>query len=104
MKSGISLCIFPEGTRNKVPDTFLPFKGGSFKLAEKSGCPIVPMTLNNSAAVFEDHLPKIKSAHVVLEYGKPIYPNQLDKEEKKNLTATVEHIIKETYDKNRALV
>ena len=35
-KNGISICIFPEGTRNKTADTFLPFHEGSFKIAEKA--------------------------------------------------------------------
>ena len=72
IKSGISICIFPEGTRNKENDTFLPFHQGSFKIAEKAGCAIVPMCLNNAAGLFEDHFPKIKNAHVILEYGTPI--------------------------------
>ena len=59
-KNGISICIFPEGTRNKTSDTFLPFHEGSFKIAEKAGVPIIPMTIVNSAAVFEDQFPKIK--------------------------------------------
>lgn len=100
VKSGISICIFPEGTRNKEKDTFLPFHEGSFKIAEKAGCPIVPMTIVNSAAIFEDHLPKIKKAKVVIEYGKPIYPGELPKEERKFLGAGVQKIIEETYFKN----
>ena len=104
LKSGISMCIFPEGTRNKENDTFLPFHGGSFKLAEKSGCPIIPIALNNVADIFEDHSPKIKKTHVVIEYGKPIYPNQLDKEPKKNLAGYVSDQIKDMYFKNKALV
>jgi 1-acyl-sn-glycerol-3-phosphate acyltransferase len=104
LKNGISICVFPEGTRNKVNDTFLPFHAGSFKLAEKSGCPIVPMALNNTAGVFEDHLPKIKKAHVVLEYGKPIYTSELDKEAKKNLAENVSRQIQEMYFKNKPLV
>ena len=104
LKSGISICIFPEGTRNKEKDTFLPFHGGSFKLAEKSGCPIIPIALNNVADIFEDHSPKIKKTKVVIEYGKPIYPSQLDKETKKNLAGYVSDQIKTMYFKNQSLV
>lgn len=104
LKSGISMCIFPEGTRNKENDTFLPFHGGSFKLAEKSGCPIIPIALNNTAAIFEDQAPKVKKTHVVIEYGAPIYPNELSKEDKKNLAGYVSDQIKAMYFKNKALV
>lgn len=104
VKSGISICIFPEGTRNKVNDTFLPFRDGSFKIAEKSGCPIVPMSIYNSAGIFEDHLPKIKKAHVILEYCPPIYINDIPKAERKHISAQVQDIIKETYFKNKAMM
>ncbi|MBQ8038356.1 MAG: 1-acyl-sn-glycerol-3-phosphate acyltransferase [Lachnospiraceae bacterium] len=104
IKSGISICIFPEGTRNKEKDTFLPFHGGSFKLAEKSGCPIIPIAINNAADIFEDHVPKIKKTHVVIEYGAPIHLDQLDKETKKNLAGYVSDQIKDMYFKNQALV
>ena len=93
--------ICPEGTRNKTADTFLPFHDGSFKIAEKSGAPIIPMTIVNSAAVFEDHFPKIKKATVVIEYGKPIYLNEMSREEKKVIGATVKAVIEETYFRNK---
>lgn len=101
VKSGISICIFPEGTRNKVNDTFLPFHEGSFKIAVKAGCPIIPMTINNSAAVFENQYPWIKKAHVIIEYGKPIYIKELPKEQQKKLAPYVQNIILETYQKNK---
>ena len=104
LKSGISIFIFPEGTRNKVNDSFLPFHGGSFKLAEKSGCPIIPVSLNNTADIFEDHFPKIKKAHVIIEYGKPIVIKELPPENKKNLAVYVSDQIKSMYLKNKALV
>lgn len=97
VKSGISICIFPEGTRNKIPDTFLPFREGSFKIAEKGGVPIIPMTIVNSAAIFEDHFPKIKKATVIIEYGKPIYTKGLDQETRKNLGSYISNIISDTY-------
>lgn len=104
VKSGISIFIFPEGTRNKENDTFLPFKGGSFKIAEKSGCPIVPIAIVNSAQVFEDHMPKIQKAHVILEYGKPIETTSLTKEEKKALPENVRDQIITMYNKNKELI
>lgn len=104
VKSGISICIFPEGTRNKTPDTFLPFHEGSFKIAEKAGCPIVPICINNSAGMFEDHLPKIWKTHVVLEYCPPVYIKDLPKEQRKFVGAHVKEIIETTYRKNKELV
>ena len=104
VKSGTSLCIFPEGTRNRVDDTFLEFHNGSFKVAEKTGCAIVPMSINNAGQIFEDHIPRIKKAHVVLEYCKPIYMNELDKSDKRRIGALVQDVIKEAYFKNKELV
>lgn len=101
VKNGISMCIFPEGTRNKTSDLLLPFKEGSFKIAEKTGCAIVPMAITNSAEIFENHFPWIKSVPVVLEYGKPIYPNELDKETKKKIGAHCQEIIAEMLEKNK---
>ncbi len=100
MKGGTSICIFPEGTRNKEEGTLLPFHEGSFKIAAKAGCPIIPMTINNSAAVFENQFPKIKKAHVIIEYGKPIDINELSKEQQKKIASYVQDIIMETYQKN----
>ncbi len=102
-KQGISMCIFPEGTRNREQDTFLPFHDGSFKIAERGNVPVIPMTLVNTSAIFEDHFPKIKKATVIIEYGKPIYLDQLDRETKKKIGAYVQGIIAETYFKNKEL-
>lgn len=104
VKNGISICIFPEGTRNKVNDTFLPFHEGSFKIADKGNVPIVPMAIVNAADIFEDHLPKIKKTTVIIEYCEPIYVKDLDKETKKSLGTYVSGIISETYFKNKELL
>ena len=101
IKSGISICIFPEGSRSKDPNAFLPFHEGSFKLAQKSGCPIVPISINNSSAIFEDQFPRIRKAHVVVEYCKPFYINDLDKEDKKFVGVYTQKIISEAYFRNK---
>ncbi len=99
IKNGISICVFPEGTRNRT-DKMLPFKEGSMKMAEKTGCLIIPMAISNSAEIFERHIPFIKSTHVILEYGAPIDPKTLSKEEKKFLGSYTQRIIQEMLDKH----
>ena len=87
VKNGVSMCIYPEGTRGKGVDELdmLPFKEGSFKIAEKTGCKIVPMAMTGSADIFENHVPFIRKSRVILEYGAPIDISQLSKEDKKKL-------------------
>lgn len=106
IKSGISICIFPEGTRNKNADDLdlLPFHDGSFKIASKAGCAIIPMALNNTVEIFEAHFPKIKSTHVVLEYGEPIYVKDLSREDQKHLGAYTQNILHDMLEKNKPLV
>lgn len=104
VKSGISICIFPEGTRNKNEDELdmLPFHEGSFKIAAKTNCPIIPMAISGSADIWENHFPRVKKTHVILEYGTPIYIDQLEKEDKKHLGAYTQNIIHEMLVKNKA--
>lgn len=105
VKQGISICIFPEGTRNDGEElSMLPFKGGALKIATKTGCPIIPISMNNTAEIFENHFPKIKKTHVVIEYGKPIYPKELNKEDLRHIDEYCQNIIEETIKKNAALV
>ncbi len=105
VKSGISVCIFPEGTRNDGEElSILPFHSGSFKIAEKSGCAIIPISMNNTHTMFEKHIPRIEKTHVVIEYGKPIYPGDLDKETRKRIGSYCQSIIQETINRNQELV
>jgi 1-acyl-sn-glycerol-3-phosphate acyltransferase len=103
IKAGYSIFISPEGTRNHAKE-MLPFKEGSFKVSEKTGCAIIPVALTNTDEIFENHTPWIKSAKVVIEFGKPIYPKQLDKEQRKAIGSYVQNIIKDMLDKNSALL
>ena len=105
VKNGISIFMFPEGTRNKEEElSVLPFHDGSFKIAEKTGCAVIPVSINNSVQIMEAHFPFIRKTHVVLEYGEPIYPNTLDKEAKKQLGTYCHDLIEATIKKNAELV
>ncbi len=103
VKAGYSVYISPEGTRSQGKE-MLPFKEGSFKIAEKTGCAIIPVAILNTDEAFEKHIPWIRPAHVVIEYGKPIYPKDLSKEQLKFLGSHVQGIIREMLIKNEDMV
>ena len=103
VKSGISICIFPEGTRNKDrenPTSLLPFKEGSFKIASKTGCRIVPMALIGTADILENHFPWIHSTDVKLIYGEPIDVSALDKDQQKHIGAYCQTVVEELIRSN----
>lgn len=99
IKQGVSICIFPEGTRNRGEEgSLLEFKEGSFKIAEKTGCPVIPMAISHTADVILNHMPKVTPCHVTIEYGEPIYPKELPKEQKRALGAMTKGRIQEMLD------
>lgn len=100
IKKGISVCVFPEGTRNKGEDDLLPFHDGSLKIADKAGCPIIPIAINNTENIFEAHFPKLAPAKVTLEYCAPIYPSDFTKENKRKISSAVQEEILEAYRRN----
>ena len=97
IKNGISICIFPEGTRSK-DGQMQPFHEGSLKMAAKTGCPIIPMAISNSAQIFENHMPFVRPCKVIVEYGAPVYPKELSKEDQKFLGAYTQKKIQEMLD------
>ena len=99
IKNGTSMFISPEGTRNSG-EGLLEFKPGSLKIAEKAGCPIVPVAITNANKVFEDHLPWIKPAEMTIEYGEPIYIQELSKEARAKLLEHCREKVLELYEKN----
>lgn len=48
LERGMSVMIFPEGTRSKT-GTLLPFKSGAFRLAIETGAPILPIAVHGTA-------------------------------------------------------
>ena len=104
IQSGKSMCIFPEGTRNKGDEPLLPFHDGSLKIAEKAQCPVVPVAINNTEEIFEKHFPKIRKAHVIIEFCKPIDTTGLSKNEMRDVSVKAQEAIKEAYIRNQKLI
>ncbi|MDK2966003.1 MULTISPECIES: lysophospholipid acyltransferase family protein [Lacrimispora] len=105
VKNGISVWIFPEGTRNKQEDILelLPFKEGSLKIAEKSGCPVVPVAMTGTAEIFEKHFPFIRPSRVTIEFGDPFFIKELEPELKKFPGAYVKNHIEDMLKTERSL-
>lgn len=70
VKQGRPYVIFPEGTRSKLGNKLLEFKGGSFKSAMKAQCPIIPVALIDSYKAFDTS--SIKQITVQVHFLEPI--------------------------------
>lgn len=97
VKQGTNIVIYPEGTRNKTDAPLQEFHRGSFKIAQKSLCKIIPVTVTNTEAIYEKHRPFVRSANVILTYGTPIDTAAMDVKERKTVDAPVREVIERTY-------
>ena len=92
IKQNKSIFIFPEGTRSKTGE-LQEFKAGSFKIASKTNCPIIPVTICGTRNIFENNVPKLTPGDVYVTYGQPIYMNELSEDEKKHINTYVQEQI-----------
>ena len=96
MKDGYSIFIMPEGTRSHDENyKMLPFHAGSFKLATKSNAVVVPVAIKNSDLVLRTRYKLFHPVRIQIQYGEPIYVENLSKEEQKNLHAITQNIVQE---------
>jgi 1-acyl-sn-glycerol-3-phosphate acyltransferase len=71
IRGGVSVVIFPEGTRS--PDgTLKPFKKGGFVMAIEAGVPIVPVALRGTFDIMPKNRLLIRPRDVTLTIGAPI--------------------------------
>jgi 1-acyl-sn-glycerol-3-phosphate acyltransferase len=93
LRHGYSVIIFPEGTRSRGPEMG-EFKPGSFKLATRTGIPIVPVVIKNSYRIWEEKR-RIRPAMVEMIISEPVETDYLTKEELKELPSKIKNIIME---------
>jgi 1-acyl-sn-glycerol-3-phosphate acyltransferase len=74
LKRGISIMIFPEGTRS--PDTEPGFfKKGAFQLAIQAGVPILPVLINGTGGILPKHGLIFGSGHNIrIRVLDPVHP------------------------------
>ncbi|MBQ6468991.1 MAG: 1-acyl-sn-glycerol-3-phosphate acyltransferase [Lachnospiraceae bacterium] len=87
IRQGVSMFIFPEGTRNRNEDStqLLMMHNGSFKAAQRTGCPVIPVAISNSDLVLEKQFPRIRPAHIVVRFGKPVFFKDIPEDQRKNI-------------------
>ena len=71
LQGGMSMVIFPEGTRTYTGQMG-EFKRGAFMLANEIGLPIVPMTINGCFDVFPRTAKSVSRSKITLTIHKPI--------------------------------
>ncbi len=79
LHDGISVYLFPEGTRNKTNLPLKNFYDGAFKLSIETGIPLVVMTIRNSSGLLNEF--KLQPGVIECLWNKPIYPKPEDSTE-----------------------
>ena len=91
IQKGQALAIYPEGTRSRSP-VMGPFRNGSFKLPTRAGAVIVPITIDGTWKIWEEHH-RIKPGKITFIVHEPIPTEGMDAEQRKALPEKVRAII-----------
>jgi len=105
IRDGVSIVIFPEGTRSNT-NNIQPFKKGGFFLAVDSGVPIIPVIIHGTGRIMPKKKMLIKPGHVTLEIKKPINSSDYTRKTKDGLIEKVRNVILDSFElkKNNGVV
>jgi 1-acyl-sn-glycerol-3-phosphate acyltransferase len=92
VEQGLSLIIFPEGTRSQTGRVGI-FKAGSFLLAIEAGLPIVPLSVDGTRRVMRKGRLMTCPGHVTLAVHAPIETASLDVSDARSLAQRVREIV-----------
>ncbi|MCS6981204.1 MAG: 1-acyl-sn-glycerol-3-phosphate acyltransferase [Flavobacteriales bacterium] len=81
LRSGHTLLIFPEGTRNRTEELLLPFRDGAFRIAIKAQCPIVPYVTPDNRFLMPMKDKILRRGCLRIIYLEPIFTNGLREED-----------------------
>jgi 1-acyl-sn-glycerol-3-phosphate acyltransferase len=95
VKSGVSMIIFPEGTRAGVRE-LLPFKKGVFIMAMKAGQPIVPVSISGTRFIQPRGTIRVKPGPIRVVISPPVDPSSFRRRE--DLMEAVRQAIAAHYD------
>jgi 1-acyl-sn-glycerol-3-phosphate acyltransferase len=90
-RDGLSLIVFPEGTRSR-DGRVQPFKGGSFYLAMQAGLPLVPLSVVGSRHVMRKGELTARPGRVSLVIHPPVEVRQSDAPAASEVRAVAEQV------------
>jgi 1-acyl-sn-glycerol-3-phosphate acyltransferase len=82
---GLSIVMFPEGTRSPTGE-LQRFKKGAFVLAIKAGVPVVPVAVIGSRPIMPKGSYRIRKGEIHIRVGEPIPVDGLSHEDRDSLT------------------
>lgn len=100
MRKGVSMMVFPEGTRSKT-GLMVSFRRGSFKLAIRSGCPVVPMVIVGSRDLVENRRSVFQTGDVYIRILEPVCLSGLDRTQCGLALDELERRMTDEYEKMR---
>jgi 1-acyl-sn-glycerol-3-phosphate acyltransferase len=100
IKSGVSVLIFPEGTRSR-DDKIRPFKKGGFVMAIDSGVPIVPVVITGTRSIMPKGRFRVYPGHVSMVIHKPIETSIYTPETKDGLMEKVRRVICDNFENSK---
>ncbi len=97
IREGMSVVIFPEGSRSQN-GTIQPFKKGGFTLAIKSKVPIVPIAIHGSRTIMPKDRLKISPGEIRIQLGSPIEIENFSLKDREFLMAKVRERISQNLE------
>jgi 1-acyl-sn-glycerol-3-phosphate acyltransferase len=74
LENGVSIVIFPEGTRNLTQNPLIPFHNGAFKIAFETNHPILPVVFTHHRLINKPKTLELKPGKTLIHYLEPLYP------------------------------
>jgi 1-acyl-sn-glycerol-3-phosphate acyltransferase len=93
IRTGTSLLVFPEGTRNRDATGVAAFKRGSFVLAVEAGVPVVPVSLRGVKTLVPHGLLRLRPGLVRVTLHEPVTTHGLSAEAAADLAERVRAVV-----------
>ncbi len=96
IRGGISIIVFPEGTRSDDRKVH-PFKKGPFALAMKARVPVVPVAIEGSGLLMPKNSWQITPGPITVSIGQPIAPEIFENDRELLIREVRDHIIDQSF-------